>query len=164
MEVAHGLMETLKNACQALDEHGIPYCLIGGLAVGLLGKPRATEDIDLLILVEQDAREKVAAALRSRLTIVQDTNITRFKKATIWRVIIKDTFSGDAGIFVLDLLFADTPLYKTTVRNPVRIEIDGVQIPVARAEHLIKIKRLSGRPQDLLDADMLRDELRRHHD
>jgi len=48
MEIAKSLIETLKKLCLLLSEAHIKFCLIGGLAVGILAKPRATEDIDLL--------------------------------------------------------------------------------------------------------------------
>jgi hypothetical protein len=53
MGVAGDLFDTLKSLCTLLNDEHVDYCLIGGLAVAILAKPRATEDIDLLILIEE---------------------------------------------------------------------------------------------------------------
>ena len=64
----------------------------------------------------------------------------------------------NSGIVVLDLLFANNEIYKEAVMNSVLIKIDAVGIPIARPDNLIKIKKLSGRPQDLIDIKTIRDE------
>lgn len=50
MEIAKSLIETLKRLCLIFNEARIKFCLIGGLAVGILAKPRATEDIEWMSL------------------------------------------------------------------------------------------------------------------
>jgi hypothetical protein len=40
---------TLRRLAQRLDAEGIPYALLGGLALAQHGYPRLTEDIDLLL-------------------------------------------------------------------------------------------------------------------
>ena len=46
------LAEVLGEAVRALDESQIDYLLIGGLASSLLGRPRCSSDIDLLVTPE----------------------------------------------------------------------------------------------------------------
>lgn len=43
------LRDTLRRLAQRLDELGIAYALIGGLALAEHGYPRLTEDIDLVL-------------------------------------------------------------------------------------------------------------------
>ena len=43
------LILSLKELCAFLGEEGIDYILVGGLAVGLWGTPRATVDVDFLV-------------------------------------------------------------------------------------------------------------------
>ncbi len=54
MGVAENLLHTLKSLCSLLNDEQIDFCLIGGLAVAILAKPRATEDIDLLIFINEE--------------------------------------------------------------------------------------------------------------
>src|SRR5512132_2438065 len=44
------LYEEFNSIVAALEEHGIDYAVCGGLAMAVHGLPRATVDIDLLIL------------------------------------------------------------------------------------------------------------------
>jgi hypothetical protein len=43
---------TLKRLAQVLDEESIPYALIGGMALNLLGYTRETMDVDILLTRE----------------------------------------------------------------------------------------------------------------
>jgi predicted nucleotidyltransferase len=55
------LIKTLETAQKALDQAGVDYALIGGLALGSRGVHRATMDVDLL--VDGNKREAAKAAL-----------------------------------------------------------------------------------------------------
>jgi predicted nucleotidyltransferase len=54
------LTSVLGEAVRALDKDGIDYVLIGGQASSLLGRPRCSSDIDLLVTPE-DAPHALAA-------------------------------------------------------------------------------------------------------
>lgn len=61
------LRETLRRLARRLDELGIAYALIGGLALAEHGYPRLTEDIDLVLTpagLAQFARELVGRGYR----------------------------------------------------------------------------------------------------
>lgn len=47
--VASALLERASQVSERLNELGVPHTLIGGLAVGVHGHPRATKDIDFLV-------------------------------------------------------------------------------------------------------------------
>lgn len=46
------LYETLVNLARRLDEEGIPYAIIGGLALGRHGLVRMTQDVDVLMTAD----------------------------------------------------------------------------------------------------------------
>jgi len=46
------LTEVMGEAVRTLDKHEIDYLLIGGQASALLGRPRCSSDIDLLVTPE----------------------------------------------------------------------------------------------------------------
>ena len=50
------LYAELRQIAEALDEAGITYAVVGGLAVSIYTTPRATEDIDLLVAHPDVAR------------------------------------------------------------------------------------------------------------
>jgi len=41
--------DIIKIVCQYLNENKIPYVLIGGVTIPLIGTPRTTVDVDILI-------------------------------------------------------------------------------------------------------------------
>ena len=56
--MAFDLFRELTSLLSALDEEGIDYALCGGLAMAVHGYPRATVDIDLLILAKDAESRK----------------------------------------------------------------------------------------------------------
>ena len=47
-----GVYQTLLNLARRLDEEGIPYAVIGGMALGRHGLARMTKDLDVLMTAE----------------------------------------------------------------------------------------------------------------
>ena len=160
MEVAKNLFETLKQLCLILNKSDIYYCLIGGLAVGMVSRPRATEDIDLLVLLNEQDRGSIVNLLRDEFELIQDDNVMNFKDTTILRVVIRESHKKDKSLVIVDFIFANNAIYKKAVYNPIKLIVDGITIPVASPENLIEIKKLSNRPQDLLDIQAIREEYR----
>lgn len=68
----------LKLLIDRLDEGHIPYALIGGVALGLLGYPRGTQDIDLL--VRKDDMPEISAIMKALgyETFHSSENVTQF--------------------------------------------------------------------------------------
>ena len=47
--------EVLTEAVQTVEQAGLPFLVLGGLASALVGRPRWTHDIDLLVRPEPPA-------------------------------------------------------------------------------------------------------------
>jgi hypothetical protein len=47
-------LEVVELAHRALSSTDAPYCVIGALALGIYGTPRATYDVDFLILAQSN--------------------------------------------------------------------------------------------------------------
>ncbi len=57
----NALVQLLNTVGRFLSGHEVPHAVVGGITVALWGRPRATEDIDLLIdIAEEDVGEFVA--------------------------------------------------------------------------------------------------------
>jgi len=158
MEIAKGLIETLKDICLCFKEADIRFCLVGGLAVAILAKPRSTEDIDLLVLLQEENRKQLEIILRDKFKVAKVNEVMHFKNAAIWRVLLHNPSADDKGFLIVDFIFADNDIYRDAIKNRIQITVDDVEIPVAAPEDLIKIKQLANRPQDLIDIEMLRKE------
>ncbi len=156
MDIARSLHETLKKIARVLEQAGVPFCLVGGLAVGIVAKPRATEGIDLLVLLDEEQMPQLRRTLNEHFDVIQDDTVMHFERATIWRVIVRATSTDAQTSVLLDLILADNDIYRHAIAACLNIELDGVTIPVAAPADLIKIKQRAGRPQDLIDIDELK--------
>src|SRR5262245_29369970 len=54
------LAGVFAESIELLEEHDVPYVVVGGLASAALGRPRASADIDILVM-QQDARRALGA-------------------------------------------------------------------------------------------------------
>lgn len=147
------LAEEFEAVISALAEHGIEYAVCGGLAMAIHGLPRATVDIDLLIMPE--AEERVYAAVEP-LGFRIRANPMHFDQGRIEiRRISKFDPAGDS--LMLDLLLV-TSAFEKVWRDRTTIESDFGAISVVSRQGLIELKsgRMSGVDQD--DIKRLRDE------
>ena len=145
------VLGALRAIHDALDELERPHALVGGLAVSVRARPRLTRDVDMAVVVENDAdAESLVAALGRRgylvVVVVERDAVGRLAAARL---------ESPQGVLV-DLLFASSGLEPETVARAEPLEIDeGVALPVARTEELLAIKVLSSgarREQDAHDA------------
>ena len=65
MSSVEGVLTAAADVQHRLDEMGLEFCFIGGLAVARWGEPRYTQDVDLTVLCpfgdeEHRARELVS--------------------------------------------------------------------------------------------------------
>lgn len=155
MDVSHGIIDVLKRSASALKDNGVPYCLAGGLAVSMLSRPRATEDVDLIVLVAEQERPFLESLIKRTFNVFQVRDIMRFSTVSIWRFIINDTA---AEFVVLDLILAERAEYLKAIQNALILDIDGVNVQVIAPDDLIEVKKLSGRPIDLMDIQALQEE------
>jgi hypothetical protein len=159
VDVAKDLFDALKSLCALLHDAHVEFCLIGGLAVAIQSKPRATEDIDLLVLIEEPQIQLLIDILKKGFSIIHGKNVMHLDNATICRIVLASSANNSAGVIVVDFLLANHEIYREALRNPISLSIDGVTIPMASPGNLIRMKELSNRPQDLLDIAALKEAL-----
>ncbi|HET6602677.1 MAG TPA: DUF6036 family nucleotidyltransferase [Xanthomonadaceae bacterium] len=148
----------------ALAQADARYVVVGGLAVILHGHLRATRDLDLVISLEQANCAKALRALsgiglRPRLPVPMEA----FSDPSI-----REQWHRDRNMEVFQLwdpaneersvdLFVHEPIdFEELYGAAVTRELHGVPIRVAAIHHLIRMKRLAGRPRDLDDIAALR--------
>ena len=56
MDIAKVLIETLKKISNIFMRNNFDFCIAGGWAVSIWGTPRATEDIDLLLMIKEEQK------------------------------------------------------------------------------------------------------------
>jgi hypothetical protein len=129
----------------AFDAYEIRYLVVGGVAVGYHGNPRYTKDLDLLVHVVAPDHERVFRCLAefgAPVSIIrpeellQDDFVFHFG-APPWRVDVLTTIPG------VD--------FEAAYRERTKLPLGTYKADCISKEWLIRAKRASGRPQDLID-------------
>lgn len=142
------LVEQLSMIVRALDEAGIEYALVGGLAVAVWGAPRATQDIDLLIRPESvDAVLARVEPLGFRFAALPMTFSDGMRLQRVSKI-------EDGALLALDLLLVDDNL-EPAWRSRQRMSLRDAPIWVISREALIQMKVAAGRSQDARDVEKL---------
>jgi predicted nucleotidyltransferase len=127
----------------------VEFVLIGGYAVGLHIKPRATKDLDLLVAGSQQNLERVASALERFGAPPNVVAAARHMGPT------EVVYLGVAPVRIDILRTADGIETDQVISRAKRIDLSGLIIPVISIEDLIANKSASGRPRDLADVELL---------
>jgi hypothetical protein len=146
------LLEELRNVIARIDGEGVPYALCGGLAMAVHGYPRATVDIDLLVLVDDLAR--VDAAVRPLGFVVPAEPMTFQGGVVEIRRVSKIHPSGQ--VLSLDLLLV-TPALQVVWEGREAMEWEFGKISVVSRDGLISLKSLRGSGLDQDDIQHLRE-------
>lgn len=137
---------------RVLDDHGVEYVLIGGLAAVLHGAPTATNDADILPNSDIANLERLSSALRDLDAMVRSTEDpegVRFDPhpALLGSVDMLNmtTRCGD-----LDLTFRPSGLdgYDSVLASAITIDLDQVSIRIAALDDIIRSKTAADRRKD----------------
>jgi hypothetical protein len=147
------LYDELRTLTAALEREGIEYALCGGLAMAIHGKPRATVDIDILILPQ---------SLSGTLTIASELGYTiRGLDMSFGKDVIEirrvSKIDPDTK-FVLTLMILVTDAIRDVWDTRVTAKLEGGNLSAVSKEGLVTLKRISGRPQDVADISALTED------
>ena len=108
--------------------------MAGGWAYSALVEPRATTDIDILILLEQPSREQVQLLVSSLFdsTVIHPAPMV-FQGISIWRVV---GIRSDQEVIV-DLLLADSAYLQTALARARAIPFGALLVPILTLEDLV---------------------------
>lgn len=152
----------LYEVVDTFESVNLKYALVGGYALALQGIVRATIDIDLILSLNHKDFELAEASLekiglRSRLP-VRASDIINMRMEYIknrnliaWSFIDYNTPSRQVDI----LITKDLRRVKTR-----KVSVGKRKICVATLNELLKMKLASGRPQDLVDANNIKEKLK----
>jgi len=144
--------KTLAVFCE-LERHHVDYVLVGGVAINLLGLPRATEDLDLFVRPTPDNVDRLRRALRA---VWDDPELDSLSA---------DDLAGDYPVvqygppdesFRLDII---ARLGEAFVYDDLQAEerlVEGVRVRVATPATLYRMKSGTIRERDRADAARLR--------
>ncbi len=137
----------LATVCRLLNEGDVKYVVVGGFAVALHGVVRATKDVDVLIeptLANAGRALKALEGLTWGVSRQLDPAVIVANPITV--------IGDDPRVDLLTLAWSVR--YADAAPRAQRVEIDGVEIPFADLDTLIRTKQ-TDRFQDRADVESL---------
>lgn len=148
----------------ALTEGGVPFVVVGGVAVNLQGVPRFTADLDVAVALDgavlvRAAEVLEALGLRCRLP-VSHADLGNMETVRGWiaeRNLSAITFvDPQQPLREVDVVVASPVPYRELDRTAEQMSAGGLAFRVASIEKLIEMKTGTGRAQDDSDVEALR--------
>ncbi len=143
------LPRDFKELLEEFDRDAVEWLLVGGYAVAFHGRPRATNDIDLVL---EGSPVNLARAATALARFGAPANVVAAA------AVMKESdvvFLGQPPLRIDLLRTIDGVDSKALFADAVVTELDGLRLRVISFDHLVANKRAAGRPQDLLDAEFL---------
>lgn len=145
----------------ALTQGGVRFIVIGGLAVGAHGFPRATKDIDIVPEPSRENLERLAGVLSDL-----DYEIIGGEEFEAEELVHPDVQGLlDGGSWVLRTRFGRLDIlqhlepdieYSALDADAIEDEVFGAKVRFCGYAHLVAMKEAAGRDQDLVDLARLR--------
>jgi hypothetical protein len=140
----------------ALFAENAEFLVVGAFALAAHGAPRTTGDIDLWVNPDPANARRVWQALLKFGAPLSGFSPDDFSKPDV-------VFQMGVPPVRIDLLTSiDGVEWNEAWAGRLVKEVEGVRVPVLSSEHMIRNKRATGRPQDLVDADILERRLSKH--
>lgn len=142
------LEEVTKEMVMVLEELGIDYVIVGGLAVAGWGNIRTTRNVDVIFSLKPEDVKGVVRAFQDRgFSLSEDEVLAAMKDKSQF------TIFDERSEYHIDAKGAYGENERRTMRTRKKVNISGIDIYIASPEDLIANKLLFGGEQDLKDAE-----------
>lgn len=146
------LLKVLHDLANWFDEQSVRGAIIGGVAASLRGRPRMTQDVDVVVWLGD---QKVDSLLASGVSFGFEPRISdvlRFAEKN--RVLL---LVHSATLTPVDISLGGLPFEEEAITRASIVRVGGVSIPVAASEDLIIMKAVARRPRDMADIESMID-------
>jgi hypothetical protein len=141
------LYQAVVKLQQRLSSAGIESAVIGGIAVSMWARPRATEDADFKVLLDRDRAQDLLNVVLPDYNPLQANPAEALRRNGV-------LFVTDSSGVRLDLQLADVSLDEAAIQRAQWIELEpGLSARVCSAEDLLIYKIISTRPLDQIDVE-----------
>ena len=131
------------------NDNKVRYLVIGGYAIIQYAEPRYTKDLDLWISTNTLNAEAVYRSLKEFGAPLANLSVADFSEEGYFYQM------GVPPMRVDILMGIPGGDFEEAWQNRNEVDFDGLVVPFISKHDLINAKRASGRPQDLIDADLL---------
>lgn len=150
------LKQILRQLIEVFDGLGVPYALMGGLAVRIYGIPRATYDIDFTLTIARESLPSMYKALESHGFTVPQPFHTGWVDSVAGLPLVRiQHFSGQTATEI-DVFLAESPYQNELMHRRRQENLNGFSGWLVSPEDLVLLKLIANRPRDISDiADVL---------
>jgi len=155
---------TFEEAIRILatfDRHGVAYVLVGSMAMAAQGIVRATRDIDVFVSADESNVARLRAALHE---VFDDPSIDLIAAADLAGEYPAIQYVPPTADYWIDILARLGEAWRYGDVECEILRVEGVSIRVATPQMLYRMKRDTVRPQDRLDAQVLKERFRLEDD
>ena len=157
-------LSSVEAIIKALNDAGVEYIIVGGVAVNAHGFVRMTRDLDLVFRLE---RENCILGLKTLFKIgyqmavpVTAEDFATSETRELWRteknMIVLKLWSDVHRRTPIDIFVYEPFEFAREALQLIRLELSpDVSAPVVSLETLLKMKRTADRPQDHVDIEEL---------
>jgi hypothetical protein len=142
--------DVLKDLLDWFKNSPGEFLIIGGIAVSLLTRPRTTQDIDVLSLLDESQWKSFVSNGRQFGFEARIQNAIGFAKKN--RVLLLRHIKSAVNI---DISFGLLPFEEESIQRKIFHQIGSLKIPLPTPEDLIIMKMVAHRPQDMIDVQTL---------
>ena len=138
-----------SDLLRLFNDNGVRYLVIGGYAFIQYAEPRYTKDLDLWISTDTQNAKAVYKALKAFGAPLAGLTEKDFAE---------EGYFYQMGVppMRVDILMGIPGMaFERAWEKRKEVDFDGLVVSFISKEDLIAAKRASGRPQDLIDADIL---------
>lgn len=150
--VPQPFLKTLAALTRWLDEARVPAMIVGGVAASVLGRPRATRDIDALAVVPEDQWAALLETAAAHGMVARVADPLAFMRRT--RVLL---LRFQESAIDIDVILGGLPFEEEAVGRAEWHDLGGVRVRLPQVEDLLVMKAIAQRPQDLRDIEGLLD-------
>ncbi len=156
-------MNPFLSLFRELNAAKVRYLVVGGVAVNLYGIERATGDVDIAISLDARNAEGFIGVVRELGLVprvpVRLEDFADPEKRSTWRekkgMVAFSLYDPKAPFFLLDVMTEEPFDFDEVYARRERMFFHGVAVPVTPLPDLIRMKKETGREQDLADVSHL---------
>jgi len=141
-------LAVVELAHRALSSTQAPYCVIGALALGVWGVPRATYEVDFLVLAQCTDPQPFLGLLRTAGFAIHES---WHEANPMAREVVLRLTHPIAPHFPVDLVFSPGPFDRAVLDRRRAVDLHGLTIWMSSPEDLVLMKLRAGRPRDFDD-------------
>ncbi len=140
-----------KDLLNLFEKHKVRYLIVGGYAVMKYSEPRFTKDLDILIAADQENSKSVYTALTEFGAPLENLTPEDFSREGFFYQMGRPPIRVDILMSIPGIKFEDA------WKNREVVQLGNLTLLFISRSDLIRSKEASGRPQDKIDVEKLKE-------